>query len=75
MGVRIPKTLLSELGVGAGAEFDVVRHARGTIVLKPLRKKNERPLTLEDLVAGITPETLHDAVDKGAPIGRERVVW
>jgi antitoxin MazE len=41
---------------------------KGRIVIEPADKIEFK---LEDLVAGITPENSHQAVDFGGPLGRE----
>ncbi len=36
------------------------------------KDKNEKPVySLNELLAGMTPENRHDEVDFGAPVGRE----
>ena len=40
-------------------------------VTKPKRRK--RRYTLDELVAGITPENRHEEIDWGPPVGNE--VW
>ncbi len=46
-----------------------VREERGRIVVEPLRPAS---YDIADLVAKITPENLHDEVDFGPPVGKER---
>ena len=45
---------------------------------KPQRKKLDsakikRESTLDELIAGITPENRHDEIDWGPPVGKE--IW
>ena len=60
--------MAARLGIGEGsrveaAEFD------GRIVISA-----ERPVyTLDELLEGITPDSMHDAFDWGEDRGRERV--
>lgn len=55
------------------AAFDVeqrvtIKASKGRIVIEPADKFD---FSLDDLVAGITRENVHDAVDFGAPRGKE----
>jgi antitoxin MazE len=67
--VRIPAALLAE----AGLEIDQpvqLRSEKGRIIIEPVRKLR---YDLDELVAGIRPDNVHEAVDTGPPVGRE--VW
>jgi antitoxin MazE len=68
LGVRVPKLLAKEAGLEEGAEVELALE-NGKITLVPAKPK----VTLRDLVARITPETLHGEIDFGKPQGRE--VW
>ena len=70
LAVRIPDDVVEEAGFVPGKEV-TVKNVRNTVVIAPARAKR-RP-TLEELVARITPENRHEAVDWGAPMGRE--IW
>ncbi len=55
------------------AAFDVeqrvtIKASKGRIVIEPADKFD---FSLDDLVAGITRENVHDAVDFGTPRGKE----
>jgi antitoxin MazE len=55
------------------ASFDieqrvVIKASKGRIVIEPADKFD---YSLDDLLSGITRENLHDAVDTGAPAGKE----
>lgn len=64
LGVRLPKEAARTLGVDAGATVEIV--ARGeTVTLKRVEP------TLDELLAGITPDNLHGETDTGIPQGRE----
>ncbi|HVL58595.1 MAG TPA: AbrB/MazE/SpoVT family DNA-binding domain-containing protein [Burkholderiaceae bacterium] len=65
--VRLPASLLAqlELEVGAPVKLDV---EAGRIIIEPaVRRRYE----LDDLVAAITPQNRHGALDWGPPVGRE----
>ena len=67
LAVRLPEHVVAEAGFTPGKEV-TVKNVRNTIVIAPVRRK--RP-TLAELVATITPENLHEAVDWGEPMGKE----
>ncbi len=67
--VRIPAAIME----AARLELDQpveVREEAGRIVIEPIR---EETYDLARLVARITDENRHDAVDMGSPVGRE--IW
>lgn len=66
--VRIPKSVLERARLLEGDELEI-RVGEGCITIQPLTPK----LTLESLVAGITPENRHQELDWGPPVGKE--VW
>ena len=66
LGLRLPKSVAQEAGVGEGDTVDVsVRN--GAIVIRPTR----RTYSLRRLVAKITPRNRHGESDWGAPVGHE----
>ena len=46
-----------------------IKASKGRIVIEPADKS---AFKIEDLVAGITSENVHDEADFGAPVGKER---
>ena len=66
LAVRIPKTYAEELDLAEGVEVEVKRVAGG-LLLRP----KKREYTLQELLAQITPENIHDETDWGSPVGRE----
>ncbi len=68
LGVRIPQTVANELGLKIGTIVNV-EVVNGTAVISPIRKK----YTLEELLAGVTPELVGGEYDWGQPVGGE--VW
>lgn len=55
------------------ASFDIeqrvtIKASKGRIVIEPADKFEFK---LEDLVAGITSDNRHDAIDFGGPLGKE----
>ena len=65
--LRIPDSLANQLGLEPDAPVALSR--RGTeLILTPL---NQERLTLDDLLAQVTPDNLHGEVDTGPAVGRE----
>jgi antitoxin MazE len=69
VGVRLPKPLLEQLGLGEGSKVDVKVEA-GRLVIEPCRAR--RP-TLEDVLKGFGPDDQPGEVGWGKPVGKE--VW
>lgn len=67
--VRIPASVLEAAQVRLDQPVDV-REEGGRIVIEPLHPVR---YDLDALVAGITDENLHKAVEMGVPVGRE--IW
>ena len=67
--VRIPSALMAEAGLEIDQPVDL-RSEQGRIIIEPVRTPR---FSLDELVAGIRPDNLHEAVDTGPPVGRE--VW
>jgi antitoxin MazE len=66
--LRIPREMLDALHVREGDEVEMVVK-NGRLTVQPVSPK----LTLESLVAAITPENRHKEIDWGKPVGNE--VW
>jgi antitoxin MazE len=67
--VRIPAATLDAAGLKPDDPIDV-REENGRIVIEAVRAKH---FSLDELLAGITPENLHEEIDFGPPQGKE--VW
>ena len=67
LGVRIPRGLADEVGLGAGTEVSLIAKD-GELVLRPSLPSR---LRLADLLAGITPENINASVDTGDAVGSE----
>ena len=66
--LRIPRAMLDALNIKEGDEVELMVED-GHLTARPVHPK----LTLESLVAAITPENCHEEVDWGKPVGNE--VW
>lgn len=64
LGIRIPAVLAREFELENGSAVDI-REDAGRLVITPART------SLDDLLAAIAPETLHDPVETGPSVGRE----
>jgi antitoxin MazE len=69
LAVRIPQHLAKEIELTAGTEVEIIV-VDGQLVIKPTIQKQ---YALDELIAGITPENCHAAVDTGVSVGEE--VW
>ena len=67
--LRIPASVMQAMRLKLDEEVDV-REESGRIVIEPVRQK---AYDLAQLVRGITAKNRHDAMDFGAPAGKE--VW
>jgi antitoxin MazE len=66
--VRIPRPMLDALKISEGDEVEMTVE-NGRLTLTPVNPK----VTIESLVAAITPENRHGEIDWGKPVGNE--VW
>ncbi len=66
LALRFPKAFAASarLQPGTVVELDL---DDGRVVLTPMREV----FTLEDLLARVTPENIHESTDTGDPVGRE----
>jgi antitoxin MazE len=68
LGIRLPEDLAARLGVSEGSWVHL-REEQGRLVLSP----GPPIYTLTELLAGMTPEAMHEAFDWGEDQGRERI--
>ncbi|MCC6329784.1 MAG: AbrB/MazE/SpoVT family DNA-binding domain-containing protein [Acidobacteria bacterium] len=67
LALRIPKSFAVESKIEQGSTVEVSLKS-GTITVVPVA---EPEFSLDDLLAKITPENLHDETDTGASVGKE----
>ena len=67
LAVRIPKALARQIEAESGCDVDLAVED-GRLIVTPV---NRHRYTLEELVAGITPENRHGEIDTGPSVGRE----
>jgi antitoxin MazE len=66
VGVRLPKPMLAQLGLRAGAQVDVSVEGDHLVI----RRTRQRP-TLDELLAQCRPENRPEPIDFGPPVGSE----
>jgi antitoxin MazE len=69
LAVRIPKSFAAEAGLQANAPVELSL-TKGALVVKPIAPQ---PLTLKELLAGITDDNLPGEWDTGPAVGKE--IW
>jgi antitoxin MazE len=65
--VRIPATVMAAASINVDQAVDV-REENGRIIIEPIRAPT---YTLDELLAGMTPETFPDEEDFGPAVGKE----
>ncbi|MBK0019494.1 type II toxin-antitoxin system antitoxin MazE [Kosakonia sp. S42] len=68
--VRIPAALMQALNLNIDDEISI-ELVEGKLIIEPVRQ--EVSYTLAGLLAGVTPENLHEPVEWGEPVGKE--IW
>jgi len=69
LALRIPKPLALEIDLEEGSEVDV-SVSDAALTVRPVTPKR---YALEELLAGVTAENLHNEIDAGPAVGAE--VW
>ena len=67
LALRIPKTFATEAGLAEDVPVELSL-VRGKVVVNPV---SAEPLTLEELLRGISRENLHGEWETGPAVGRE----
>ncbi|ENG8827657.1 AbrB/MazE/SpoVT family DNA-binding domain-containing protein [Salmonella enterica] len=65
--VRLPVAIMQAASLSVDDTVEIAVE-NGRIVIVPVRAKE---YSLETLLAGITPDNIHERVDFGAPVGKE----
>lgn len=66
LGLRVPRDVAARAGLAVGARVDIEAAADGRIIVT----RSRRRFTLDELLAGMTPEREHKLEDDG-PQGEE----
>jgi antitoxin MazE len=67
LGLRVPKDVAAQAGLTEGTRVDVEARDDGSVVIRKARKR----YTLEELIAGMTPDKAHPPLMDDAPVGSE----
>ena len=67
LGVRIPRGLAEQIGLGAGTEVSLSAKDGQLVVKRALPTR----LSLDELLAGVSDNNLHSSVDTGSAVGAE----
>ena len=67
LGLRVPRDVAAQTGLTDGAQVDVEARDDGSIVIRKAKPR----YTLEELIAGMTPDKEHPALFDDEPRGRE----
>lgn len=67
LGLRIPKSFAVEAGFEAGSTVEIAIED-GELIVRPVARVT---YDLSSMVRDITAKNLHEAVETGAPAGRE----
>ena len=74
LALRIPKAFAQEIGASVGKAANMeVRDGKLVVEIAKPKLRRRRRYTLEQLVAGISPENRHREIEWGPPVGNE--VW
>ncbi len=65
--VRIPAAIMEAAHLTLEQVLDV-REEGGRLIIEPIK---DEPISLEEMVAGITDDNRHDDIDFGKPVGQE----
>ncbi|HUC87810.1 MAG TPA: AbrB/MazE/SpoVT family DNA-binding domain-containing protein [Candidatus Binatia bacterium] len=69
LAIRIPSSVIQDLDLSEHSSVQIVSNG----VVATIQPKKHKKITLDKLVAGITPDNIHQEVDWGSPVGRE--IW
>jgi antitoxin MazE len=65
--VRLPVAIMQAASLNVDDTVDIAVE-NGRIIIVPIKAQE---YSLDTLLAGITPENMHEKVDFGAPVGKE----
>ncbi len=68
LGIRIPQSIAEDIGISQDCAVSL-EVEDGQLVVRPLEKK----YTLQELLAKVTPDNIHNETDWGKPVGKE--IW
>ena len=72
LAVRLPRDLARSLHLHDGSPVDL-ELKDGALIIRPHQQPRRGNVTLDELLTGVTPQTIHRNTDWGDPVGNE--VW
>lgn len=69
LAVRIPAAVAQDLGLAENSSIQIV--SNGSVAT--IQPQKHKKVSLDKLVAAITPDNLHEEVNWGRPVGKE--IW
>ncbi len=69
LAIRIPSSVIQDLSLSENSSIQITSDG----VVATIQPKKRKKISLNELVAAITPDNTHEEVDYGDPVGRE--VW
>jgi antitoxin MazE len=73
LALRVPKAFADEIGASDGKVAEMTVNNGKLVIEISQSQRRKRRYTLDELVAGITPDNRHEEIDWGTPVGKE--VW
>ena len=67
--VRIPASVMEEAHIALDQTVEI-RAEQGRVVIEPIQPET---FILDELLARVSPENLHDAIEFGSPVGKEHL--
>ncbi len=69
LAIRIPSSVIHDLGLSENSSVQITSNG----VVATIQPKKRKKVSLDELVAAITPDNIHNEVDWGKPVGKE--IW
>ena len=69
LAIRIPSSVIQDLALSENSSIQITSNG----VVATIQPKKRKKLSLDELVAAITPDNIHKEVDWGSPVGKE--IW
>lgn len=69
LAIRIPSSVIQDLALSENSSVQITSNG----VVATIQPKKHKKVSLDELVAAITPDNIHEEVDWGKPVGKE--VW
>jgi len=69
LAIRIPSSVIQDLALSENSSVQITSNG----VVATIQPKKRKKVTLNELVAAITPDNIHNEADWGKPVGKE--IW